>query len=582
MKNKINKGYMKKIAFTTLCVILSTWAIAQDVMVVKYTNGNSRLEEVSEISEISFTTAGEVEDNTPNDISRGLVAYYTFDKRNARDNQGEYHGFENSGSYILDTPNETGYALNLKQGEFISIGSAPLDGRTNYSISMWVKDFGSGPLLITKKDKNYTTPSVVVTEDVKFRFYTGYANYYNAFSADMSNYQSGKWTMVTIVCEPTGGYKEVKSTLYINGRKVDSGISGTINASGGTAMAIGGEASMKIDNVRLYNVTLSDDDVADIYNREKEKARLTITPQELFFDKKTSQLSFTVKNQTLNPMRFSVSDNLGILRMKPTEGYISPKGEQEVTISIDDRDHIDKFQKGYVSVLAEGAKNTIEIQIAKGKDVPESDIEVKRGLAAYYPFDNGDAKDAMPYEYDGTLNGGGFVDKTPNGEGKALLLKKGETMEIGSAPLDGKTNYSVSMWIKDFGAGSLLITKKDKNYTAPSVVVTEDVKFRFYTGYANYYNAFSADMSNYQSGKWTMVTIVCEPTGGYKEVKSTLYINGRKVDSGISGTTNASGGTAMIIGGDSPMKIDNIRLYSTTLTDNEVAEIYASETEKDE
>ena len=72
-----------------------------------------------------------------------------------------------------------------------------------------------------------------------------------------------------------------------------------------------------------------------------------------------------------------------------------------------------------------------------------------------------------------------------------------------------------------------------------------------------------------------MLTIVCEPSGN--SLLITLYVNGRKVDSGISEKTNASGGTSMCIGGDDPLIIDNVRLYSVALSDDEVAEIYASE-----
>ncbi|MDE6647837.1 MAG: hypothetical protein K2K03_08460, partial [Prevotella sp.] len=213
--------------------------------------------------------------DTPDDeqnVVRGLVAYYNFNKGNADDAIGSYHGFENGGTYITDTPNGSGKALYLKQKQSISVGSAPLDGKTNYSVSMWVKDFGAGYLLMTKRGNYYTAPSLMVTEDVKLRFYTGESDTYGTaktYSADMSNYQNGKWVMLTIVCEPSGG--QTMSTLYINGRKVDSGTSSNQLASGGTAMVIGGYSPMIIDNIRLYSVTLKDDEVAEIYASETEK-----------------------------------------------------------------------------------------------------------------------------------------------------------------------------------------------------------------------------------------------------------------------------------------------------------------------
>ena len=213
----------------------------------------------------------------PENVVRGLVAYYNFNSSNADDAIGNYHGFMNGGSFITDTPSGTGKALYLKQKQYVSIGSAPIDGRTNYTVSMWVKDFGSGCFMLTQKGNYYTAPSLIVTEDVKLKFYTGVSNYSSTsktYSADMSNFQTGQWVMITIVCEPSGN--SILSTLYINGRRVDSGTSEKGGASGGTAMTIGGSygnsiwaAPMKIDNVRLYSVSLKDDEIAALYDYEK-------------------------------------------------------------------------------------------------------------------------------------------------------------------------------------------------------------------------------------------------------------------------------------------------------------------------
>ncbi len=312
-------------------------------------------------------------------------------------------------------------------------------------------------------------------------------------------------------------------------------------------------------------------------NISKAQTDVSISPQTLTFDKNTEQLSFTIANNNIWANSYSVSSSLSCLTLSPSTGSVSAKGQQAVTVKVNDRKNVTSDQSGQITINVGNSAYTVNVNVKKyEQDTPNDEQNVVRGLVAYYNFNKGNADDAIG-GYHGFENGGTYITDTPNGSGKALYLKQKQSISIGSAPLDGKTNYSVSMWVKDFGSGPLLITKKDKNYTAPSVVVTEDVKFRFYTGYANYYNAFSADMSNYQSGKWTMVTIVCEPTGGYKEVKSTLYINGRKVDSGTSGTTNASGGTAMVIGGEASMKIDNVRLYSVSLKDEEVEALYQYE-----
>ena len=143
---------------------------------------------------------------------------------------------------------------------------------------MWVKDFGTGCIVKTKKSTYVTNPTLCITEDMKLQYYTGQSNYDSAkktFSADMSNYQSGQWVMVTIVTEFVKS-NQVNSILYINGRRADAGTSYISSANGGTAMEIGGtmpngswSSAMKIDNLRFYSVTLTDEEVMDIYNYEK-------------------------------------------------------------------------------------------------------------------------------------------------------------------------------------------------------------------------------------------------------------------------------------------------------------------------
>ena len=263
------RSSIKIIMGIAVCMALSALSFSQNVMIIKYNDGNSRIEEIGNVEELIFAEFGNVEDDTPNDVSRGLVAYYTFDNKDVKDSQGAFHGFQNGGTFILDTPSGDGYALGLKPNQFFSIGSAPLDGRTNYSVSMWVKDFGTGCLIRSPRNKYDKAPSLRVTEDIKLMFCTGDNNYSGTtftYSADMSNYQAGQWVMLTIVCEPTNG--QIKSTLYVNGRRADSGVSSRSNAAGGKSMIIGGDDSIQIDNIRLYSVALSDEEVMEIYCSE--------------------------------------------------------------------------------------------------------------------------------------------------------------------------------------------------------------------------------------------------------------------------------------------------------------------------
>jgi hypothetical protein len=101
-------------------------------------------------------------------------------------------------------------------------------------------------------------------------------------STSLSSYQSGQWVMVSLVIKDAvtngSGVTSGAMSFYVNGRKIDSAQK-TIQTYG-TAMTIGGllkmntteiwNSAMKVDNVRIHGVALTDDEIEAIYNAEKQ------------------------------------------------------------------------------------------------------------------------------------------------------------------------------------------------------------------------------------------------------------------------------------------------------------------------
>ena len=575
------------IASIIVCAFAS-YVLGQEIMYIEYKDGRSAKEELDNVNKISFHHLDELSsDPIITDISRGLVAYYTFDVGTANDTQNRYNGFLSEGTFITDTPSSDGKALFLKRGERVFIPYAPLNGTSNYTISMWVKDFGSGCLFQTFDSYRYG-PSFYVTEEVKGRMYTGRSSsYYNycTFTASLSNYQSEKWHMLTVVTSTEVNKSSGTSKLFIDGKLIESKTSDTNTNSGAVSMGIGGYFDswadpMKIDNVRLYDVALSDEEVAGIYQKEKQHAVITVSSQSLYFDKNTDKLSIRLTNNSLRLAEYKTSSKIENLELSSVNSYIKPKESKTIDISIKDRNKVGAFTTGSITIESDGMYYSLPVQIEKGTDAPAVSEDVSRGLQAYYKFDDETIIDSRN-GYDGTLTGGTFISDTPNGKGKALHLKRGEYATIAYAPFDGKTNYTISLWIKDFGAGPIVQSYSNYMY-GPSLELIEDMSMRAYTGRSSsYYNylTFSSTLSKYQSETWTMVTVVTTTNYGSSSGISRLYINGQRVNAGTSDTNNNSGAIAMSIGssGTDPMKIDNVRLYSVALTDEEVMEIYNAE-----
>lgn len=325
---------------------------------------------------------------------------------------------------------------------------------------------------------------------------------------------------------------------------------------------------------------------------KQEPVNIELSPQSLTFDKETSQLSFTVFSKTGRTLDYTVANTLqDLLTVSPVSGSLPVRGSQAISVGIKgDRKSITSERNGVITIAIEGNTYNVNVKVEKYEenvtpdpDPTPSSANVTRGLVAYYNFDKGNADDSRG-NYHGFASGGSFITDTPNGNGKALYLKQKQYINVGSAPLDGRKNYTVSLWVKDFGAGVLMKTAKSSLYTGPTLLLTENVVLRYFTGQSNYsgsYYTFGANLSNYQVGEWVMITIVTEDKGAYNSLTSTLYINGRKADAGTSNTESASGGTSMVFGGQDrqgnwsdAMKMDNIRLYNVALTEEEVEAIY--------
>ena len=306
-----------------------------------------------------------------------------------------------------------------------------------------------------------------------------------------------------------------------------------------------------------------------------------ISPQELIFDKNTEKLTFTITNNNNVAWDYSISNNLNVLTVSPTIGTINAKGSVTVTVSVNNRSSITEDKNGALTLYLNGANfGQINIKVDKYDSGSTPSGDVTRGLQAYYSFDDGTANDSRN-GYNGTFNGGTLITDTPNGNGKALFLKKNENVSIPYAPLDGKRNYTVSLWVKDFGTGCPFMCYNNHLY-GPSLIITEEMKLKAYTGssYNDRYKTFSTNFSSYQSDRWTMITVVVTTEGNNNQGTCKLFVNGKRMDTGTTYTYDNSGAISMSIGGNfnryisDPMKIDNLRLYSVSLTDDEVSSIY--------
>ncbi len=231
-----------------------------------------------------------------------------------------------------------------------------------------------------------------------------------------------------------------------------------------------------------------------------------------------------------------------------------------------------------------------------GLPQPNKDIIVKEGLLAYWNFDNGNADDATDNGYDANFIGNPkFVNETPNGYGKSLLLQAAKNQRMVVPYNLIPATFTICFWVKDFGTGLFFGEPQGRG-----LAVNNEGRIALTRFDAIFFLPLSFDYNarNIQSSGWHHVALVVRSSGnGYNSNLFQLFIDGRKVDEQtgsywyksskfhfggvITGTGNSIGdmmdGNAKAIVPAMSFKVDNIRIYSRLLNINEIKQIYNSE-----
>lgn len=327
------------------------------------------------------------------------------------------------------------------------------------------------------------------------------------------------------------------------------------------------------------------------FQLQRTSQNVEISPMSLTFGKNISQLSFYLVNNTNSLLTYSFSNVPDYMQLSPSTGTISAKGRQAIIASIPNRSSVTVSGSQIIIVHIGNDSYSLTLNMTNSNVTPDSggggqqgdddqpsgggessDGDVTRGLLAYYNFDNSNANNAAGTQNNGVLMGdASFIDDTPKGTGKALFLDQEQYANVARNPLDGKKNYTVSLWVKDFGSGILFNTlggSADKNN------VFLGISSEGYIRYSKYYT-FQYSSTRLQSSGWHMMTLI------QQDRVIEIYVDGIIVES--KSKDSEIGGNQMQIGGRGenggnawadPFKVDNVRIYGVSLSEDEVSQLY--------
>lgn len=347
------------------------------------------------------------------------------------------------------------------------------------------------------------------------------------------------------------------------------------------------QSNTQMAYVSAGNVTTCD------FSLQRGALDVEFSTLSLTFGKNIDQLVFYITNNTNQLLTYSFSDVPDYVKISPLTGSLSPKSKQAVLVSVPDRSKVTTSGTQIVrvnvgtdsyAIMLTTTNDNVKPEDAGGEvpgggggggedPVPGDKTDVTRGLLAFYNFDDGTVNNAAGSQNNGVLMGDGqFITDTPNGKGKALFLDQEQYVNVARNPLADKNVYTVSLWAKDFGYGYLFSTVGHSDYA--SICVSDDDKING-AEIDRYWGKFEYDAKSLQSSGWHMITTV-----QYENVLE-LYIDGKLSDS-VERSWVTVRGNKMQIGGrcfDSmpwadPFKVDNVRVYGVSLTEEEVAQLY--------
>lgn len=217
----------------------------------------------------------------PPAVVSGLIVYYTFDEQNCDDRLGDedYSGVvQGTGgemSFVKDTPDGKGFALKGSNGgKYYKILRAPEEGKRTISYSIWIKTKATSTTFygISNGEGRHGAParntdmngSMINLNNGKVSIWSDPTYYwYSSFSLETNDIISnGVWNHLVIILK--GG----EAQLYINGRFYEK-TNFSRSESTNFIRSLIGLGDGIIDNLRIYNRVLTQDEVKEIYRAKQ-------------------------------------------------------------------------------------------------------------------------------------------------------------------------------------------------------------------------------------------------------------------------------------------------------------------------
>lgn len=525
-------------------------------------------------------------------LTNGLAAYYPF-SANANDASGNGNNGTVLGATLTQDlfgiPNSA-YAFD-GISDLIIVPDFPQADANVHTISAWIKanswtnfDASTPYVDILGKDGGVSGPRQWVCQgkqngQIRWAVFTSTGEY-DLDSAAML--QPNQWYQIVTVWDGTN------ESGFING-VFDSSISAPGSLIQGNApVRIGGnpddfqqflDGSMA--NVRIYNRTLSSNEIAELYAIESTEPVPTITIQPV---------------STTNNIGDEVSFNVFLTNTVPLtyQWYFDSDPLANATNSSLNITNVQEVNVGNYYVVVSDFSGSVTSSAAT-LNIPGVPNWINNGLVAYYPF-SGNANDASGNGNNGIVAGALLTNGLLNQASHAYYFN-GTNASIGIPPFfdAGQPNYTLSFWF-NIGNTSQIDQTFISSCPNPTLQIEYNQTINNAEGYVSYsigsgsgwiQTQIHGTNNNYQANTWYQVALVKQGS------QFSLYIDGTSSESSSANVPDTGPiGFEMgdVCGGDTTMlnpgmgtgdllgNLEDVRFYDLALSSNEVQQLYAYET----
>jgi hypothetical protein len=513
----------------------------------------------------------------------GLVAWYQFDDNSANDYFGVNNGTNTNGAYQSAVGKIGGSAVfDGANDRITSTIQSTLSYPNEFTVSLWFNPTLETFQVLLANFVN-TTDRFTLFYDINGvhgQIYSG--SYPSAFNRQTSTvFTTGVWANVIYVKNTTG------SKIYYNGIISDNAGSTTVSAGTISGFSIGSSTnglrnfSGSIDEVRIYNRSLSESEIANLYAIESIQYNSTGTGSAT-----NQNFSFSVSNLTdgqkyWNVWGYDTTNVFGAWQSTANELTISSHKSIDFTSPTDTTGS--NLSRNYIKTNL-----TYNFTNFGGAGITPMDTN---GLVAYYPMDY-NANDYFGLnngtEQNGVAKGvgyagGGYVFDGVNDYVNISFnqypnYSNGFTFSIW-AKTQGSTYSEESYWFlqnNQTGYPSL-IALLIRNVSSPTEFMA---RFRIITNTSCDISAVSTS-TNLNNNEWRHITGVMNNTnmliyidGNYESIatvpsKCYEYLPRLNPSATRFSSIGSNLGTSPING-----SIDDVRIYNRSLSESEIMNLY--------